>query len=89
MSDTPPPLPTKQKLVTIYLDSLAYQGKGSFTKELTKKHGSVEEHLNEYLEAGWKIMNIVSLEGHSESYTTRGWIVVTLELTPVAIARPI
>lgn len=89
MSDTPPPLPTKQKLVTIYLDSLAYHGSGIFNTELAKKHRTIEEHLTEYLEAGWKIINTSSFGGNSDGTTVRGWIIVTLELTPVAIARPI
>jgi hypothetical protein len=67
-----------EKLVTIYLDSHAYMGgkwiKGTFSEQ----HGLVEQHLQEYLDSGWRIKEVHSLGG-ADANTVRGWIVVHLE----------
>ena len=69
----------KQKLITIYLDNMAYaQGKmlvGSFGD----KHGKVEEHLQAYLDNGWRIGSISGFGGNSESLNVHGWFAVVLE----------
>ena len=69
----------KQKLVTVYLDNSAYaQGKmlvGSFGD----KHGLVEEHLQSYLDEGWRVASVSGFGGNSDSITVRGWLAVILE----------
>ena len=69
----------KQKLVTIYLDNSAYaQGKmivGSFAD----KHGLIEEHLQSYLDDGWRIGSVSGFGGNSDSIAARGWLAVVLE----------
>ena len=68
-----------QKLVTIYLDNMAY-GKGKLiVGSFADKHGLVEEHLQPYLDEGWKIHEITGFGGSSENIATRGWLVVVLE----------
>ena len=68
-----------QKFVTIYVDNMAYaKGKvlfGSFAD----KHGLVEEHLQSYLNDGWRIQSISGFGGNSESISARGWFGVVLE----------
>lgn len=67
-----------QKLVTIYLDNIAYM-QGKFIQSTqAKQHGQVEEHLATYLDAGWKIVSITGFGG-SESPYARGWIAVVLQ----------
>ncbi len=69
----------KQKLVTIYLENMAYaKGKTLFTS-LADKHGLVEEHLQSYLDDGWRIGSISGFGGNSEAIAARGWVVVFLE----------
>ncbi len=46
-----------QKLVTIYLDNTAY-GKPRSPSSYAEKHGYVEEHLQEYLSAGWEVFSL-------------------------------
>lgn len=60
-----------QKLLTIYLDKWANQVE-------SKDHGRVEEHLNDYLEAGWKVVSVSGLGGAQSSWV-RGWVTVVLE----------
>jgi len=45
-----------QKLVTIYLDNMAYEGSTMF-KGHAGKHGHVEEHLKAELGEGWWIVS--------------------------------
>jgi len=69
----------KQKFVTIYLDNMAYS-KGKFVVgTLAEKHGLVEEHLQTYLEDGWRIGSITGFGGSSDSIPTHGWFAVVLE----------
>jgi hypothetical protein len=67
-----------QKLLTIYLDNLAYLGGKWLANTNADKHGLVEEHLTEYLSDGWKIASVVGIGGAAD-VAARGWIVVVLE----------
>jgi hypothetical protein len=79
----PPTLPIQQKLVTVYLDNTAYMTGGIFASNgLTEKHGSVEEHLAQYLQAGWRIVQLHGFGGNAEGLAARGWLSVLLEKQP-------
>jgi hypothetical protein len=81
-SQAPPPiLEEKQKLVTIYLDNIAYAKGKTLVGSFADKQGLVEEHLAQYLRAGWQIKQIHGFGGNSDSLAVRGWIVVLLEKT--------
>ena len=68
----------KQKLVTIYLDNMAY-AKGKAVGSFADKHGLAEEHLQTYLDDGWRIGSISCFGGSTEVIAARGWVVVVLE----------
>ena len=79
---TPPPLPKKkseQKLVSIYLDNVAYAKGKVLVGSFGDKHGLVEEHLGPFLKEGWRVVKLHGLGGGSEALAVRGWIVVLLE----------
>jgi hypothetical protein len=81
-SQLPPPIiDEKQKLVTIYLDNVAYAKGKTLVGSFADKHGLVEEHLSQFLRAGWQIKQIHGFGGNSDSLAARGWIVVLLERT--------
>jgi len=69
----------KQKLVTIYLDNSAYAKGKMLVGSFADKHGLVEEHLQSYLDDGWRITSVSGLGGSSEMLTVRGWFAVVLE----------
>ena len=56
-----------QKLVTIYLNAVKI------------KHGTVEEHLSEYLTAGWRIVSVAAAGGAGGFESTSAWVAVVLE----------
>ena len=65
-----------QKLVTLYLS--AHQ----------VKHGATEEHLSDYLSAGWRIVSVCAaggagaaagVQGYKTFDTTSVWVAVVLE----------
>ena len=58
-----------QRLVTICLSSCSSR---------ENKHGSVEEHLQEYLAQGWKVLSLVGLGGGTDLHV-HGWLAVVLE----------
>lgn len=70
-----------QKLVTIYLDREGYRLRGQ--KSPAQSHGEVQEHLEDYLSAGWEIKLMTSAGGAGvDGATTKlgcGWIAVVLE----------
>lgn len=69
-----------QKLVTIYLDREGYRIRGERSPE--QSHGIVEEHLEDYLAAGWEIKSIAGAGGggtESVGGLGCGWVVVLLE----------
>jgi hypothetical protein len=69
-----------QKLITIYLDNMAYaKGKTFVGSCLADKHGLVEEHLSEALQSGWTVKAIHGFGGNDDTLNARGWIVVLLE----------
>ena len=69
----------KQKLVTVYVDNMAY-GKGKLlVGSFADKHGFVEEHLQSYLDDGWRITSVSGFGGNSDSVSARGWFAVVLE----------
>ncbi len=68
-----------QKLVTIYLDNMAY-GKGKMlVGSFADKHGLVEEHLEEALQNGWTVKAIHGFGGSDDTINVRGWVIVLLE----------
>jgi len=69
----------KQKLVTVYLDNTAYAKGKMLVGSFADKHGQVEEHLQSYLDDGWRIGSISGFGGNSESISARGWFAVVLE----------
>jgi hypothetical protein len=56
-----------QKLVTIYLNAVKV------------KHGTVEEHLSEYLAKGWRIASLATAGGASGYESTSAFVAVLLE----------
>ena len=69
----------KQKLVTVYVDNMAY-GKGKLlVGSFADKHGFVEEHLQSYLDDGWRIASVSGFGGNSDSVSARGWFAVVLD----------
>jgi hypothetical protein len=68
-----------QKLVTIYLDNSAYAKGKMIVGSFADKHGLIEEHLQTYLNEGWRIGSICGFGGNSDSITARGWLAVVLE----------
>ena len=69
----------QQKLLTIYLDNIAYAKGKTLVGSFADKHGLIEEHLSEYIRSGWKISKLEAVGGGSESLAVRGWIIVVLE----------
>lgn len=79
--NTPPVLQTgKQKLVTIYVDNMAYASGKMLVGSFADKHGIVEEHLETYLQQGWRIAAIHGFGGNSDALAVRGWFAVVLEI---------
>ena len=68
----------KQKLVTLYLDNMAYAKGKMIVGSFADKHGLVEEHLQTYLDDGWRIGSVTGLGG-SHDLSARGWFAVVLE----------
>ncbi len=66
-----------QKLVTIYLDNTAY-GRPKQSGVYADRHGTAEEHLQQELSEGWKIVSVNGLGG-SDGTTAQGWLAVLLE----------
>ena len=69
----------KQKLVTIYLDNMAYAKGKTLFASFADKHGLVEEHLQAYLDEGWRVGSISGFGGNSDGTSARGWFAVVLE----------
>ena len=69
----------KQKLVTIYLDNMAYAKGKMIVGSFADKHGLVEEHLQPHLDDGWRIGSVSGFGGNSDSISVRGWFAVVLE----------
>lgn len=68
-----------QKLVTIYLDNMAY-GKGKLVVgSFADKHGLVEGHLRDDLAQGWTVREVTAVGGAADSLAVRGWLAVVLE----------
>jgi hypothetical protein len=68
-----------QKLVTIYLDNMAY-GKGKLlVGSFADKHGLVEEHLKDDLATGWRVVSVFGFGGSADITAVRGWLAVVLE----------
>ncbi|MDJ0719411.1 MAG: hypothetical protein QNJ54_35200 [Prochloraceae cyanobacterium] len=68
-----------QKLVTIYLNNEGYRVKGKRSPD--QSHGFVEEHLEDYLTAGWEI-KLITGTGGANNYGVVGcsaWAIVLLE----------
>ena len=69
----------KQKLVTIYLENMAYSKGKKLFLSFADKHGLVEEHLTAELAEGWRIGSITGFGGNSDGISARGWLAVVLE----------
>ena len=68
-----------QKLVTIYLENSAYAKGKMIVGSFADKHGLVEEHLQNFLSDGWRILSVSGFGGNSDAITVRGWLAVVLE----------
>lgn len=81
MDATVPPVINRpqQKLLSIYLDNIAYAKGKTLVGSFADKHGLVEDHLASFLKEGWRVANLQALGGGSEGLAVRGWIVVLLE----------
>lgn len=70
-----------QKLVTIYLNEEGYRVSGKRSPD--QSHGFVEEHLENYFNAGWVVKAITGAGGAGEAssgaYGGCGWVIVLLE----------
>ena len=70
-----------QKLITIYLDREGYRIQGQ--RSPGQSHGIVQEHLQEYLDAGWTVKSITGAGGGggggSSGNAGCGWAIVLLE----------
>lgn len=75
----PPVINANQKLVTIYLDNIAYSKGKMLVGSFADKHGLVEEHLADHLANGWRVASLQAFGGGSDSLAVRGWIVILLE----------
>jgi hypothetical protein len=69
----------EQKLVSIYLDNIAYAKGKMLVGSFADKHGLIEEHLAQYLSEGWRITRLNAFGGGSDALAVRGWIVALLE----------
>jgi hypothetical protein len=67
-----------QKLVTIYLDNTGYEPGKMLVASFGDLHGQIEEHLEQYLNAGWAITSVTGMGGGSDSLAVRGWLAVVL-----------
>lgn len=68
-----------QKLITVYLDNASYD-KGTFLgRSGAEKHGIIEECLTEYLDDGWRVLQLTSFGGTNEYGKTSGWLTVLIE----------
>jgi hypothetical protein len=68
-----------QRLVTIYLDTHAYMGEKWIKGSHADKHGLIEEHLQQDLADGWKVVSLFGFGGAAENMNARGWLAVVLE----------
>jgi hypothetical protein len=68
-----------QKLVTVYLDNMAYAKGKMIVGSFADKHGLVEEHLQDDLQNGWTVKAIHGFGGNSDAVNAKGWVVVLLE----------
>lgn len=68
-----------QKLVTIYLDNIAYAKGKMLVASFADKHGLVEEHLQDDFRDGWSVKAVHGFGGHADGLAVRGWVVVLLE----------
>lgn len=69
----------QQKLVTIYLDNGGYKSGKMFLTGFGDMHGHIEEHLQNYLNDGWRIQTLAAMGGSTESVYARGWLAVVLQ----------
>ena|GEM_PF-622824 len=69
----------QQALITIYLDREGYRITGKRSPE--QSHGTVQEHLQDYLTDGWEIKAITGAGGGGTNVASIGcgWIAVVLE----------
>jgi hypothetical protein len=68
-----------QKFVTIYLDSQVYMGGQWLKVTHADRHGCVEEHLQQYLQEGWRVTSVYGIGGADGGVNARGWFAVVLE----------
>jgi hypothetical protein len=78
-STKPPVIKKEQKLLSIYLDNVAYAKGKTFVGSFADKHGLIEEHLGPLLNEGWRVKELQALGGGSDALAVRGWIVALLE----------
>jgi hypothetical protein len=67
-----------QKLLTIYLDAHSYMDDKWIKGSHRDKHGFVQEHLQDYLNDGWKVKSLHGFGG-ADGINSRGWFAVVIE----------
>lgn len=68
-----------QKLVTVYMDNFAGQKGGVLGLPLYKQHGHLEECLPQFLNDGWRVVQISSFGSASRTGLVGGFLTVLLE----------
>ena len=68
-----------QKLITVYLDNSSYDKGTLLGRSGADKHGIIEECLSEYLNDGWKVVQLTSFGGTNDFGRTSGWVTVLIE----------
>lgn len=64
-----------EKLVSVFLDVAGYDRKSGIRLSNADLHNRVQEHLDEYLSAGWTIKHLSCLPGSD----TGGWVIAALQ----------
>ena len=59
---------------------MAYAGGKMLVGSFADKHGKLEEHLETYLQQGWRIVSVHGFGGNSDALAVRGWFAVVLEI---------
>ena len=60
-----------QKLITVYLDNSSYDKGTLLGRSGADKHGIIEECLSEYLNDGWKVIQLMSSAEQTSLATLR------------------
>lgn len=70
----------KQKLVSFFLHDGHDSKKGGYGEASASPMFGVQEHLNDYLQDGWKVTNVSVLGGPGGRLS--GWVIAVLDKSP-------